>query len=137
MKERMHRMCFRWSAAPEGAKILDEILAWLNGAGELILCTEPDKVFRASIYNKISVSDMIYLYNSFLLQFRVQPLQIQCQCRRGCFGADRPDHHPQQRHSIQRTGSLRFMAVGDITLNTTAIPIHCGTWMKALPLTAK
>ena len=31
-----------------GSENLDEILAWLNGAGELILCTEPDKVFRAS-----------------------------------------------------------------------------------------
>ena len=58
-----------------GSENLDEILAWLDGAGELILCTEPDKVFRASIYNKISVSDMIYLYNSFLLQFRVQPFK--------------------------------------------------------------
>ena len=42
---------------------------------DLILCTEPDKVLRASIYNKISVADMIYLYNSFLLQFRVQPFK--------------------------------------------------------------
>ena len=58
-----------------GSDRLDEILAWLDGAGELILCTEPDKVFRASIYNKISVADMIYLYNSFLLQFRVQPFK--------------------------------------------------------------
>lgn len=84
-----------------GNENLDEILAWLDGAGELILCTEPDKVFRASIYNKISVADMIYLYNSFLLQFRVQPFQIQRQGRRGCFRADCPDHHPQQRHSLQ------------------------------------
>ena len=58
-----------------GSENLDEILAWLNGAGDLILCTEPDKVLRASIYNKISVADMIYLYNSFLLQFRVQPFK--------------------------------------------------------------
>lgn len=58
-----------------GSENLDEILAWLNGAGDLILCTEPDKVFRASIYNKISVADMICLYNSFLLQFRVQPFK--------------------------------------------------------------
>ena len=58
-----------------GSDRLDEIVAWLDGAGDLILCTEPDKVFRASIYNKISVADMIYLYNSFLLQFRVQPFK--------------------------------------------------------------
>lgn len=54
---------------------LDEIVAWLNGAGELILSTEPDKVYQVAIYNKISISDVIYLYNSFLIQFRVQPFK--------------------------------------------------------------
>lgn len=58
-----------------GSDRLDEIIAWLNGAGELILFTEPDKVYRASIYNKISIADQIYLYNSFLLQFNVQPFK--------------------------------------------------------------
>lgn len=58
-----------------GSEKLDEIVAWLNGTGELILSTEPDKVYKASIYNKISISDVVYLYNSFLLQFRVQPLK--------------------------------------------------------------
>ena len=58
-----------------GSDKLDEIVAWLNGAGELILSTEPDKAYRASIYNKISIADVIYLYNSFLLQFRVQPFK--------------------------------------------------------------
>lgn len=58
-----------------GSDKLDEIIAWLDGAGELTLSTEPDKVYRASIYNKISVADQIYLYNSFLLQFKVQPFK--------------------------------------------------------------
>ena len=58
-----------------GSDRLDEIVAWLNGAGNLILSTEPDKVYQASIYNKIAISDVIYLYNSFLLQFRVQPFK--------------------------------------------------------------
>ena len=58
-----------------GSDKLDEIVTWLNGAGDLILSTEPEKRLRASIYNKISIADMIYLYNSFLLQFRVQPFK--------------------------------------------------------------
>ena len=58
-----------------GSDRLDEIVEWLNGAGELVLFTEPDKAYKASIYNKISIADMIYLYNSFLLQFRVQPFK--------------------------------------------------------------
>ena len=56
-----------------GSENLDEILAWLDGAGELILCTEPDKVFRASIYNKISVSDMIYCITAFCCSFGCSP----------------------------------------------------------------
>lgn len=58
-----------------GSDRLDEIVAWLNGAGNLILSTEPDKVYQASIYNKIAISDVIYLYNSFLIQFRVHPFK--------------------------------------------------------------
>ena len=58
-----------------GSDRLDEIVTWLNGAGELILATEPDKVYKASIYNKIAISDVIYLYNSFLIQFRVHPFK--------------------------------------------------------------
>lgn len=58
-----------------GSDRLDDIITWLNGAGELILFTEPDKVYQASIYNKISIADQIYLYNSFLLQFKVQPFK--------------------------------------------------------------
>ena len=58
-----------------GSGRLDEIVAWLNGAGDLTLSTEPDKVYQASIYNKISIADQIYLYNSFLLQFKVQPFK--------------------------------------------------------------
>ena len=58
-----------------GSDRLDEIVTWLNGAGELILATEPDKVYKAFIYNKIAISDVIYLYNSFLIQFRVHPFK--------------------------------------------------------------
>ena len=58
-----------------GSDRLDESVTWLNGAGELILATEPDKVYKAFIYNKIAISDVIYLYNSFLIQFRVHPFK--------------------------------------------------------------
>ena len=87
-----------------GNENLDEILAWLNGAGGLILCTEPDKVFRASIYNKISVADMIYLYNSFLLQFRVQPFKYSVNAAGDALELTAPTTIVSQ--------SLRFTAVG-------------------------
>ncbi|WMI80347.1 distal tail protein Dit [Anaerotignum sp. MB30-C6] len=58
-----------------GTERLGEIVAWLDGSGDLILSTEPDKVYRARISNAISISDVIYLYNSFLVQFKVFPFK--------------------------------------------------------------
>ena len=49
--------------------------AWLDGAGELILSTEPDKLYRARVVNKIAFSNMIQLYGSFMVLFDVYPLK--------------------------------------------------------------
>ena len=79
---------------------LDEVTAWLVGSGGMTFSTEPDKVYRVTIANKITAS----LRSSEISGCDgYAALQIQRQCRRGCFRADRPDHHPQQRHSLQRT----------------------------------
>ena len=104
-----------------GNENLDEILAWLNGAGGLILCTEPDKVFRASIYNKISVADMIYLYNSFLLQFRVQPFKYSVNAAGDALELTAPT-------TIRNSGTvyseplITVYGSGDITLNINGNP---------------
>mgnify|MGYP000854494917 CR=1 FL=1 len=58
-----------------GPARLREITAWLDGSGELILSTEADKVYKAKISNAISISDVIYLYTSFLVQFKVFPFK--------------------------------------------------------------
>lgn len=58
-----------------GADRLDEVITWLDGSGDLILCTEADKVYRATVHNAISIGDVIYLYNYFLIQFQVFPLK--------------------------------------------------------------
>lgn len=104
-----------------GSENLDEILAWLDGTGELILCTEPDKVFRASIYNKISVADMIYLYNSFLLQFRVQPFKYSVNAAGDALELTAPT-------TIRNSGTvyseplITVYGSGDITLNINGNP---------------
>ena len=58
-----------------GTEQLGDIVTWLDGSGDLILSTEPDKVYRARISNAISIADVIYLYNSFLVQFKVFPFK--------------------------------------------------------------
>lgn len=58
-----------------GIENIDSICTWLTGTGELILYTEPDKVYHATMNNKIAISDVIYLFNSFLIQFDCYPLK--------------------------------------------------------------
>ncbi|WP_352401233.1 distal tail protein Dit [Anaerotignum sp.] len=58
-----------------GTEQLGDIVTWLDGSGDLILSTEPDKLYRARISNAIAISDVIYLYNSFLVQFQVFPFK--------------------------------------------------------------
>ncbi len=58
-----------------GTEQLREVAAWLDGSGDFILSTEPNKVYRARISNAISISDVIYLYNSFLVQLKVFPFK--------------------------------------------------------------
>ncbi len=58
-----------------GTARLREIVSWLDGNGDLILSTEPDKIYKARICNAISISDVIYLYTSFLVQFKVFPFK--------------------------------------------------------------
>ncbi len=58
-----------------GTSRLTSIVAWLDGSGDLTLSTEPDKVYRARVSNAIYISDVIYLYNSFLVQFKVFPFK--------------------------------------------------------------
>lgn len=58
-----------------GTERLGEIVAWLDGSGDLTISTEPDKVYRAKISNAIAISDVVYLYNSFLVQFKVFPFK--------------------------------------------------------------
>lgn len=54
---------------------VNDIVAWLDGSGDLTVSTEPDKVYKAKISNAIPISDVVYLYPSFLVQFKVFPFK--------------------------------------------------------------
>ena len=99
-----------------GSERLGEIVAWLDGAGELTLSTEPDKVYQASIYNKIAISDVIYLYNSFLLQFKVQPFKYSVNQMDELVELAAPSK-VLNRGTIYSQPILTVYGSGDITLN--------------------
>ena len=87
---------------------LDEVTAWLVGSGEMTFSTEPDKVYRVTIANKIS--------NSFLLQFRVQPFKYSVNAAGDALELTAPT-------TIRNSGTvyseplITVYGSGDITLN--------------------
>ena len=54
---------------------IDNIAAWLDGFGELILSQEPDKIYDVVIKNSIDFKDVIWLFPQFVIQFEVQPFK--------------------------------------------------------------
>lgn len=54
---------------------VNDIVAWLDGSGNLTVSTEPDKIYKAKISNAIPISGVVYLYPSFLVQFKVFPFK--------------------------------------------------------------
>ena len=54
---------------------LDEITAWLVGSGEMTFSTEPDKVYRVMIANKISITQMMRVFQKFQIILDTQPFK--------------------------------------------------------------
>ncbi len=54
---------------------IDKILSWLDGFGDLIISQEKEKIYSACIKNSISISNIIWLFPQFLVNFEVQPLK--------------------------------------------------------------
>ncbi len=54
---------------------LDEIAAWLVGSGEMQFSTEPDKVYRVTISNKISITQMMRTFQKFMVTMDTQPFK--------------------------------------------------------------
>ena len=54
---------------------LDEITAWLVGSGGMTFSTEPDKVYRVTIANKISIAQMMRVFQKFQVILDTQPFK--------------------------------------------------------------
>lgn len=54
---------------------IDEIAAWLTGSGDIIFSTEPDKVYKVTIVNTISISQMMRTFQRFQISFDTQPFK--------------------------------------------------------------
>lgn len=54
---------------------LDDIAAWLTGSGEIIFSSEPDKVYRVTISNTISIAQMMRTFQKFQVSFDTYPFK--------------------------------------------------------------
>jgi len=54
---------------------VEAIAAWLEGNGDLILSTEPNRVYDSTIINKIPFSKVLDTWQDFLVQFECQPFK--------------------------------------------------------------
>ena len=54
---------------------LDDVCNWLNGYGEVIFSSEPEKVYRAFIKNQIPFNNVLLGINDFIVLFDVYPLK--------------------------------------------------------------
>ena len=54
---------------------LDEVAAWLAGSGRMIFSTEPDKAYDVVISNKISIAQMMRVFQKFQVTMDTQPFK--------------------------------------------------------------
>lgn len=60
---------------------LDKIAAWLQGSGEIIFSTEPDKIYHVTISNKISIAQMMRTFQKFQVTMDCQPFKYSVSSR--------------------------------------------------------
>lgn len=95
---------------------LDEITAWLVGSGEMAFSTEPDKVYRVTITNKISIAQMMRVFQKFQVILDTQPFKYSVNAAGDALELTAPT-------TIRNSGTvyseplITVYGSGDITLN--------------------
>ena len=95
---------------------LDEITAWLVGSGEMTFSTEPDKVYRVTIANKISITQMMRVFQKFQIILDTQPFKYSVNAAGDALELTAPT-------TIRNSGTvyseplITVYGSGDITLN--------------------
>ena len=104
---------------------LDEITAWLVGSGEMTFSTEPDKVYRVTIANKIGIAQMMRVFQKFQVVMDTQPFKYSVNSAGDALELTAPT-------TIRNSGTvyseplITVYGSGDITLtiNGADFPLH-------------
>lgn len=103
---------------------LDEIAAWLDGSGEMIFSTEPDKVYHVMIANKISISQMMRTFQKFMVTMDTQPFKTAVNARSDIRTLTAPTLL-RNRGTVFSEPTLTLYGSGDIvlTIGDKAFPL--------------
>lgn len=52
---------------------IDKLLNWLRGSGNVTFSNQPDRVYKATIINKIEFSRLLREFRKFIIEFECQP----------------------------------------------------------------
>lgn len=104
---------------------LDEVAAWLVGSGDIIFSTEPDKVYKVMIANKVSISQMMRMFQKFMVTMDTQPFKYSV----NAFNDTKELTAPTKIKSRGTVGSQPTITVygsGDIelTINDDVFPLY-------------
>ncbi len=103
---------------------LDEVAAWLVGSGKMIFSTEPDKVYDVVISNKVSIAQMMRVFQKFQVTMDTQPFKYSV----NPFGDTLELLKPQtvyNKGTVYAQPKITVYGSGSITLdiNGTAFPL--------------
>ena len=95
---------------------LDEVAAWLVGRGKMTFSTEPDKVYDVVISNKVSIAQMMRVFQKFQITMDTQPFKYSV----NSFGETLELAQPQtvrNKGTVYAQPKITVYGSGDITLN--------------------
>lgn len=104
---------------------LDEVAAWLVGSGEMIFSTEPDKVYQVMISNQVSISQMMRMFQKFMVTMDTQPFKYSVNAFNDALELTAPTKI-KSRGTIYSEPIITVYGSGDITLtiNETEFPLY-------------
>ena len=104
---------------------LDESAAWLVGSGEMIFSTEPDKVYQVMISNQVSISQMMRMFQKFMVTMDTQPFKYSVNAFNDALELTAPTKI-KGKGSVYAEPIITVYGSGDITLtiNKKDFPLY-------------
>lgn len=94
---------------------LDGICAWLDGSGEAIFSTEPDKVYRVRVDNQISIGKMLQYFQKFQVTFDTYPFKYSVNAADDFVMLTKPSLL-RNRGTVAAEPKIKIYGTGSVTL---------------------